>query len=46
MSSSVTLELIYIMIEVDGAKKVELDKLNNVYNINGTDYLAKIKSLC
>ena len=46
MSSSVTLELVYIMIEVDGAKKVELDKLNNVYNINGTDYLAKIKSLC
>lgn len=46
MGSSVILELLYIMIEVDGNKKIELDKLNNVYKINGTDYLAKIKSLC
>lgn len=46
MGSSVTLELVYIMIEVDGEKKVELDKLNGVYIVNGQDLLQKVRSLC
>ena len=29
------------MIELDGKQRVELDKLNNVYKVNGVDLLAK-----
>jgi P2 family phage contractile tail tube protein len=46
MDSSVTLELTYILVEMDGSKKVELDKLNGVYKVNGTDLLAKVRQQC
>lgn len=46
MGASVTLGLVYILIEVDGSRKLELDKLNNVYKINDVDLLAKIKRQC
>lgn len=46
MGASLTLELVYIMIEIDSKKKLELDKLNSVYIINGKDLLAKIKKQC
>lgn len=45
MDSSITLELTYILIEMDGAKKVELDKLNSVFKVNNVDLLAKIRKL-
>lgn len=35
-----------ILIEVDGKTVVELDKLNEVYKVNGVDVLAKIKEMC
>jgi hypothetical protein len=41
--SSVKVELIYILIEVNGSKKFELDKLNFVYKVNGEDLLAKVR---
>lgn len=46
MSSSITLALTYIMVEMDGQERVCLDKLNNVFRINGVDKLASIRSLC
>ena len=46
MDSSVTLEVAYIMIELDGQKRIELDKLNNVYKVNDKDLLAKVRSQC
>lgn len=46
MDSAVTIEIAYIMIEMSGKKVIELDKLNSVYKVNGTDLLAKIKSQC
>lgn len=46
MGASVTLELVYILIEIDGSRKLELDKLNNVYKINDVDILAEIKRHC
>ena len=46
MDASVTIEIAYIMIEVDGKKRIELDKLNNVYKVNDKDLLAKIRSQC
>lgn len=46
MDASVTLSLVYLLIEVDGSPKVELDKLNAVYKIGGVDQLAEIKRMC
>lgn len=46
MSTSVTLELVYILIEVQGKKKIELDKLNGVYVVNEKDLLQKARSMC
>jgi len=45
MEATVTLELTYIMIEVDGQQLVEIDKLNGVYKVNGVDMLAGVRSL-
>ena len=44
MGSSVTLELLYILIEVDGTKKLEYDKLNSVFIVNGKDLLEKVRA--
>ena len=46
MDSPVTVEVAYIMIELDGQKRIELDKLNNVYKVNDKDLLAKVRSQC
>lgn len=45
MEASITLELTAIMIEVDGKEFVNIDKLNNVYNVDGQDMLAGISEL-
>lgn len=45
MEAEVTLELTYIMIEVDGKQLVEVDKLNSVYKVNGVDMLAEINAM-
>jgi P2 family phage contractile tail tube protein len=45
MDSSITIELTYILIEMDGRKKIELDKINGVFKVNGTDLLAAVKKL-
>lgn len=37
MEATVTLELTYIMIEVDGEQLIEIDKLNGVYKPDGGD---------
>lgn len=46
MDASVTLEVVYILIEIDGDSKLELDKLNEVYKVNGKDILAKVRKQC
>jgi P2 family phage contractile tail tube protein len=46
MGSSLKLELTYIKIDLDGRSRVELDKLNGVYKLNGVDVLAKVRALC
>lgn len=45
MEATVKLELTYIMVEVDGNKILEVDKLNGVYIVNGKDMLAEVKKL-
>lgn len=46
MGSSVTIQVIYILIEIDGTIVIELDKLNSVYKVNGIDILEKVRSMC
>ena len=46
MGSGVTLELLYILIEIGGKTMVEYDKLNSVFVVNGVDLLEKVRSLC
>ena len=45
MGSMVSLELTYILIEMDGKERTCLDKINTIYRINGVDQLAKIRAL-
>lgn len=45
MDASVTIELTYIKIEVDGEVLVEIDKLNPKYYVMGVDMLAEITAL-
>ncbi len=45
MEATVTLELTYFMIENDGKKLVEIDKLNGVYVVDGVDMLAEVRDL-
>lgn len=43
MNSSLKLELEYIKIDMDNKNVLELDKLNAVYKLNGTDIMEKIR---
>ena len=45
MDCSTTLDLTFIMIEMDGQKRLELDKLNGVFKVNNVDMLAKTRQL-
>lgn len=46
MNASVTLELTYVLIEMGGEKKMELDKLNEIYVVNGKDLLEDVRKQC
>ena len=39
-----TLELLYLKITIDGEKKVEIDKLNYIHFVNGTDFAEPIRN--
>ena len=43
--SSVTIGIIYELIEISGKKLFELDKINGIFRVNGVDMLARIKAL-
>ena len=45
MNSSVTLSVTYILIEVGGDVKIELDKFNCKFVVDGRDVMAKRRSL-
>lgn len=44
METSVEIEYTYIKVEDDGYTVLELDKLNNVFIVNGVDQLARIRA--
>lgn len=45
MDSSVSMELTYILIELNGKSAIELNKLAGVYKVNGQDLLAAVRKL-
>jgi len=45
MEATITMELTYILVEVDGVTMLEIDKLNQKYIVNGQDMLAGIAAL-
>ena len=45
MEATITMELTYILVEVDGTVMLEIDKLNQKYVVNGQDMLAGIAAL-
>ena len=46
MGSKVSIEAVYILYEIDGEKLIEIDKLNNIYRIDGVDLMEKVRKLC
>lgn len=46
MNASITLELHYILIAIDGETKLELDKLNAVYKVGGKDIMEEMRQYC
>lgn len=46
MNASITLELTYVLVEIDGVTMLELDKLNSVYKVAGKDLLKDIMKQC
>lgn len=45
MDAELTVEVTYYMVEVDGQQVLLIDKLNDVYIVNGKDLLATINSM-
>jgi len=41
--SKTTLEIVYIKVTIGGERKVEIDKLNYIYYIDGVDYLESVR---
>lgn len=46
MNASITLEVHRILIAIDGETKLELDKLNSVYKVNGEDIMEEMMQYC
>ena len=40
------LEVLYMLIEVDGEKLIEHDKLNEIFVVNNEDIMDKVRRLC
>lgn len=44
--SSIKLEILYILIEIDNVTEIELDKLNFVYKVHDKDLLEEVRKMC
>lgn len=44
VDTKITLELEYVKVELDGQPRLELDKYNEIYEVNGVDYLAAYRN--
>ena len=45
-NASMKLEVIYMLVEVDGEKLIEHDKLNEIFVVNDEDIMDKVRRLC
>ena len=45
-NASMKLEVLYMLIEVDGEKLIEHDKLNEIFVVNNEDIMDKVRRLC
>lgn len=43
---SVTTTVTYLLVEYDGQKKLEIDKYNGVFKVNGKDVLSDVAKMC
>jgi uncharacterized protein len=46
MGASIKMEVLYMLLEIDGTKIIEADKLNDVFSVNGTDLMDEVRSMC
>lgn len=46
MDSKVTIGLNYYKIMMDGKTKMEIDRFNGVFSVNGVDLLADVRNMC
>jgi P2 family phage contractile tail tube protein len=46
MDCTATIEATYILVEADGEKIIELDKVNNIFYVNGKDLLEEVRKYC
>ncbi len=37
-------EVVYMKVELDGKERIEVDKYNYIYKVDGVDYLAEVRS--
>lgn len=45
MEATIAFDATYYMVELAGVQRIELDKLNSIYRVNGTDVLAYMRTL-
>ena len=46
MGTKVQIECTQLLFEADGVKLIEVDKLANIFRIEGVDYMEKLRKLC
>ncbi|MBQ7263477.1 MAG: phage major tail tube protein [Synergistaceae bacterium] len=44
LDAETELEVLYLKLTVDGKERIELDKFNYIYKVDGVDYLAGVRS--
>jgi P2 family phage contractile tail tube protein len=46
MNGNLTFEALYLKLTVDGAVIYEIDKLNNIFMVNGKDLMEEVRNMC
>lgn len=46
MGAKISIEATYVLIEIGGEVMVEIDKLNSIFKVDGTDLLEKARKMC
>lgn len=44
MDTQMEMEIPYMKIELDGRERIEMDKLNYIFKVDGIDYLAQVRN--